>query len=174
MKKFMILILALIAGPMMADNLALIGKGGGSLVNNSKIGLGDYPGAISYVSVPMTAQAAITVGMPVKLNTDSSVWYNTVSKCVTAGDQAVIGIAQNTAAAGATVNVAISGICLARFAANTTVGVMYSPTTAGDLTPTSTLSETVFTNLSKTSGIVRTLETKTIGSDGLARVIICR
>lgn len=174
MKKILasfILVMAL-AVSLHAGSAAAVTKDGSDFQNRSRIGLGNYPGAFSSIQVPMTAQAAITVGMPVKVNTDTTSWFNTVSKCATAGDQSVIGIAMNTAAAGDTVWVATDGIVPARFpqGTTTTVGVLWCGTTNGDLTPTSTV--TGSTQCAKAISVVYVLESKIIGADGLARCLI--
>lgn len=177
MKKFcgILIGLMLAASFAQAEQIAVLKDTVTNNLNIKSFGLGRYPGQTnSYISVPMTAQSAITVGMPVKINTDTSVWYNTVSKSAAASDQQVIGIATNTCAAGDTCYVAISGIVNARFPASmtVTVGVAYCATTNGDLTPTSTVNGT--TNTTRSISIVYVLETRAVAADGLARCLIVR
>ena len=180
MKKFVstiFLMAVLCLGAGLRAEEGSVKKDGSDLLNRSRLGLGNYAGAVSYLAVPMTAEAPITVGMAVKASADkASGYYSTVSGTATAGDQNVIGIATNTAAAGATCWVAIAGTVPARFPASTTVtvGVFYSGTTAGALTPTSTLTETSFTQLSRTPTICWSLESKVVAADGLAKVLIVR
>lgn len=177
MKKFVsviALVLALGLGSVLhAGGAAAVTKDGSDFQNRSRVGLGNYPGAFSYIAVPMTAQAAITVGMPVMVNTDSSSWFNTVSKTTTAGPIGQIGIATNTAAAGEVAWIAISGVVPARFTASmtTTAGIFYTGTTNGDLTPTSTVTGSTQTS---SVSIVQVLESKIVGTDGLARCLIVR
>ncbi len=175
MKKFFGILFGLMLAVSFAkaDQIAVLKDTGTGALNIKSFALGRYPGQTSaYLAVPMTAQAAITVGMPVKINSDTSVWTNTVSKTAAATDQQVIGIATNTCAAGDTCYVALSGIVNARFPASMTVtaGVAYCGTTSGDLTPTSTVSGT--TNTTRAISIVYVLETRAVGPDGLARCVI--
>lgn len=167
-----VIALMLFASSLMAV-AAPVTKDGSDLYNSSRLGLGNYPGAISYLAVPMTAQAAITVGMPVVVNTDATSYLASVSKTTSAGPLNILGIATNTAAAGATCWVAVAGSVLARFPTSMTmtVGVAYTGTTNGDLTPTSTVTGSTQT---ASLTIVLTTEAKVTGSSGLARCVIVR
>lgn len=173
MKKILSLGLVLALGVssiLHAD--AAVRTGGSDFQTGARVGLGNYPGSFANIACPMTAQVAITVGMAVKASTDTSVWYNTVSPTGSAGDQLVLGIATNTVAAGGTCWVAIKGTVAARYPSGTTitVGVLWTSTAAGALTPTSSVSGT--TNTARAISIVIPLETKSVDSGGLVRSII--
>ncbi len=175
MKKILSLGLVLALGvSSMLHADAAVRTSGSDFQNRSRVGLGNYPGAFSYIAVPMTAQAAITVGMAVKANTDVSVWYDTVSQTGATGDQGFVGIATNTAAAGDTVWIAISGVVPAKYPAGTTttVGVTWAAVAAGALTPTSVISGT--TNTARALAVVVPLESKAVNADGLVRSLILR
>lgn len=178
-QALMLLVAVLVAPALKADSLKPILNSGGALLNKSRLELGNYPGAYTTLAVPMSAMVAITVGMAVKPDTGGdqpSGQFNNVSVTTSACNQDVIGIALNTAAVGATVYVAVAGVCLARFSSGTTTtaGVKWAATSAGELTPTSTCTESGFTNLSRPATIIYALENRPVASDRLARALIAR
>lgn len=172
--KALMLMALVLSASVHADVSSPITKGGGDFYNGSRVGLGNFPAAFSYLAIPFTAQAAITVGMPVMVNTDVTSYASAVSKTTSAGPIGQVGIATNTAAAGETVWVAIAGKVKARFPVSMTVttGVFYTGTTNGDLTPTSTVTGSTQTS---SVSIVQTVEAKVVNAtDGLARCVIVR
>ncbi len=131
------------------------------------------PGQIGAITDAYTAAVDVVQGNPVKLvynfylTSTAETYLVGVSRSATLGDQDIIGTVNFptgtvSASAGTTVDVAgVGSTVLVLVGANVTVGgKLVQSGTAGLLTPSAALSETVSTNLSSTAHVARVIETK--------------
>lgn len=168
MKKMLVLALALLGLSVSLKAVDLEGNQppflsvyGGGMNANSGIVLGKNPKDLSFVGFVGYAHIAITAGDVVCIA--GTTYPVGISKVASAGSPTVVGIAMNSAAIGAKVQVATGGIVRAKIAPGVdgTIAATYiQSATAGALTPTGAVTETLFTGVSKTAVIFRALETK--------------
>lgn len=153
------------------------GTGGNVMLRNRKVvALGTYPGSVSALTVPMITMVDLTQGAPVVMVSVSSTTAGNgivVSGTATLGDTNVIGIVSmpsDTTSVSAldVVQVAVGGVVIGRSAVSLTKGSSYCASgTAGKLTLCSAVTETGFTNISRSARVGYALETKTVtGGDG--------
>jgi hypothetical protein len=135
-------------------------KGGGDMQNMSRIGLGDWPTARSSITLKCVANQAITTGYVVRFG-NAVTYPNGVSLTSSLADADVIGVAEETVAAGAAVNVSVLGVTKAMCAVDVTRNMKLIPSaTAGLLTNAAAVAEDVYTVLSASARAFTALENK--------------
>lgn len=131
--------------------------------NQSYVSLGGRPGSLVPVGFRAVALVNITKGDVLVGPLGTSVTARMgVSETATAGDTTVLGIALTSANYGVTLTVGVLGIarCTMAPGVSPTVGVKYTTSaTAGQLTPTSSLTGSLYTGISGTPTVVTALET---------------
>jgi hypothetical protein len=154
------LVFALEEGPYLPLN------GGGTMVDAPYIGLGGINGRIASISVPCYAMCNINRGDAVVLATSLTTTAMAVTKTTSAASTSFIGIAKDPIAYGKVGQVVTYGVAIANVALSVSLGdKLVTSGTAGFLTGTAILAESLYTPLSTTAIAGRAAQYKVYATD---------
>jgi hypothetical protein len=179
MKKMFLFIfaLALFIGPRVVfagdEGPYLPLAGGGTMVDAPYIGLGGINGRLASITVPCMAMVTLSKGDVVVLATSVTTTPMAVTKTATLGSSAALGVALADIKYGAIGQVVTYGIAMANIGIDVNLGdKLITSTTAGRLTSSACVSESLYTALSATALVGTAAQYRANDSTHLVRVFI--